>query len=138
MLNFYQLGFLWPTPQTLTNALDEDLVIEPSGFLAGFDEADDVGKMALRLYETNRGNMTELEVANWFCGGTGRWMEVLQLFRTQIGLNNSIRLRDLYSRLSRLGVSQEVSDLTILRLVRGKYATLDGIGENAIFTIVRW
>jgi hypothetical protein len=138
MLNPFEFGFLWPVPQTLTNVLDEDLTIEPSGFGHGFDEADEVDKMALRFYNTNRGEMTELEVVNWFCGGPSRWLDVLKLFKSEIGLQKTIRLRDVYSRLSRLGVSNEVCDLTILRLVRGKYATLDGIGENAVFTIVRW
>jgi hypothetical protein len=138
MLNPFELGFLWPAPQTLTNVLDEDLTIEPSGFGTGFDAADEVGKMALRFYNTNRGEMTELEVVNWFCGGSARWMDVLRLFQSEIGLQKAIRLRDVYSRLSKLGVSHEVCDLTILRLVRGKYATIDGIGDNAVFTIVRW
>jgi hypothetical protein len=137
-LNPFEYGFLWPVAQTLTNVLDEDLAIEPTGFAAGFDEADEIGKMALRQYDTNRGCMTELEIVNWFCGGSAKWMEVLKLFKSQIGLQKTVRLRDVYSRLSRLGVSQEVCDLTILRLVRGKYATLDGIGDNAVFTIVRW
>jgi len=138
MLNPFEHGFLWPDPQTLTNVLDEDLAIEPSGIGSGFDEADEVGKMALRLYGTNRGTITELELANWFCGGSARWMDVLKLFKSEIGLHKTMRLRDVYGRLSKLGVSQEVCDLTILRLVRGKHATLDGIGDNAVFTIVRW
>lgn len=138
MLNPYASGFLWPASQTLTNVLDEDLVLEPSGIGAGFDAADDAGRMALRLYQTSRGEMTELEVVNWFCGGPARWMAVLKLFRSEIGLEKTIRLRDVYRQLAKLGVGQEVCDLTILRLVRGKYATLDGIGDNAVFTIVRW
>lgn len=138
MLNPFEFGFLWPTERTLTNVIDEDLVVEPCGIGAGFDEADDAAKMGLRLYDTNRGTMTELEVMNWLCGGSAMWMEVLKLFKSEIGLHKTVRLRDAYSRLARLGVSQEVCDLTILRLVRGKYATLDGIGENALFTIVRW
>ena len=134
----YQLGFLWPAAQTLTNILDEDLAIEPSGIGPTFDEADEEGKMALRFYNTNRGTMTELDVMNWFCGGPARWIEVLKLFRSEIGFDKTLRLRDVYSRLSRLGVSQVVCDLTILRLVRGKYATLDGIGDNAVLRISRW
>jgi hypothetical protein len=138
MLNPYELGFLWPASQTLTNVLDEDLTVEPSRFGPGFDTADEVGKMALRFYNTSRGELTELDVVNWFCGGSARWMDVLKLFKSDIGFQKAIRLRDVYNRLSRLGVSQEVCDLTILRLVRGKHATLDGIGDNAVFTIVRW
>jgi hypothetical protein len=138
MLNPYELGFLWPEPQTLTNVLDEDLTIEPCGFNAGFDAADEEGKMALRIYRTSRGDMTELDVATWFCGGSARWLDALKVFKSEIGFHEPIRLRDVYSRLSKLGVSQEVCDLTILRLVRGKYASLDGIGDNAVFTIARW
>jgi hypothetical protein len=137
MLNPYALGFLWPEPQTLTNVLDEDLVLEPSGFGAGFDAADDAGKMALRMYNTNRGDMTELQVVNWVCGGSARWSDVLKLFRTELALQQPFRLRDVYSRLSKFGVSQDICDLAILRLVRGKYANVDGIGDNALFTIVR-
>src|ERR1700722_14800840 len=136
MIDFRKLGFLWPAPQTLTNVLDEDLVIEPVGFSAGFDKADDSGKLALRQYKTSRGDMTELEVMHWFCGGPAMWMEVLKLFKTEIEHERPTRLKDVYGRLSKLGVSQAVCGLTILRLVRGKYATLEGVGENALFTIV--
>ena len=94
--------------------------------------------MGLRYYRTNRGTMTELEVMNWFCGGSARWMDVLKLFKSEIETGKPARLRDVYGRLSNLGVRQEVCTLTILRLVRGKYATLDGIGDNAVFTITRW
>jgi hypothetical protein len=138
MLNPYELGFLWPTSQTLTNVLDEDLVIEPSGFGPAFEEAVEADKMALRFYKTSRGDMTELEVANWFCGGPAKWRDVLRILRNEIGLQKPTRLREVYSRLAKLGVSQDVCELTILRLVRGKYANLDGIGDNAVFTIVRW
>jgi hypothetical protein len=133
-------GFLWPTPQTLSNVRDETLDIEPMGFASSakpYDQLDEGEKMALRLYQTNLGDMSEIEVMHWVCGGGAEWMDALTKFREIVGLDRPTRVGNIYQRMARYGVSQEVCELTILRLVRGQYAKLDGIGDNALFTLMK-
>jgi hypothetical protein len=138
-LDFEALGFLWPQAQTLMNINDESLDVEPNGITGEFGEADEGGKYACRLYKTGSGKlMTELEIMHWFCGGSEKWLEILKLLRAQIGDNRPTRVGDIMRMMTRYGINSAVTELTLLRLIRSNYATLKGVGENALFTITNW
>src|SRR5437773_1754550 len=103
--NAAEMGFLWPEETEVTNAYDETMTIRPSGLNAGFDEADESGRMSLRLYETPRGTMTENEVAAWICGGSVAWLDILKTIHRIVGDNKPMSVLSLRQQMMRLGVS---------------------------------
>jgi len=132
------MGFLWPEEVEITNAYDQTMTIRPSGWHAGFDEADENGRMSLRLYETQLGTMTENQVAAWVCGGNVAWIDILKAIHRIVGDNKPMRVSSLRQQMSLLGVSDTAFELTLFRLLRGGYAQIDGEGDAKTITIVRW
>jgi hypothetical protein len=132
------MGFLWPNDTAVENAYDERMRIEPSAVRAGFDEANEGGRMALRLYNTPHGVMTENQVIQWVCGGPVAWMEILESIRRIAGIGRPTNLSLLRRKLSEEGVSASASDLTLLRLRRDGYTRVEGEGDASTLTIVRW
>jgi hypothetical protein len=131
-------GFLWPEDTRVENAYDERMRIEPSALRPGFDDADEGGRMSLRLYRTPNGDMTENEVIQWICGGPVAWIEILESIRRIAGKDRPTNLSLLRRKLSEEGVSDIATDLTLLRLMRDGYTRVEGEGDAATLTIVRW
>lgn len=131
-------GFLWPQETELTNAYDETMTVRPSAIRVGFESADDQGKMALRMYATGRGEMTEVELAQWMCGGPIPMMRILERIHDFMGDNKPVTLGELRRRMSEIGVSEAALTVVLRRLLAGGYVQREGAGAGETVNIVKW